>query len=188
MRRILSLLIVLAPVAAAAQNNLSTPAPDHAVDPRATKTVQKFPPLADSCPVGMRAQREMAGSAVNVTSEGTLHPGIAQRLRVILQSAKPKRIVSASITVHGYGPTPRVLDAGPATHQTSSASELTRTLDLTFNGSRSDLSADIVLSAFASVTQLDLNSIDYADGSARQFSAGQRCHIAPDPFMLVATR
>jgi hypothetical protein len=137
----------------------------------------------------MRAQREMAGSAVNVTGEGTLHPGIAQRLRVILQSAEPKRIVSASITVHGYGPSPRVLDAGQATHQTSSASELTRTLDLTFNGSRSDLSADIVLSAFfASVTQLDLNSIDYADGSARQFSAGQRCHIAPDPFMLVATR
>jgi hypothetical protein len=79
----------------------------------------------------------------------------------------------------------------PATQSAADSSDgtITRTvhLDLSLDPN-ANVSADLTLKSFTTVSRIDLDAIDYADGSSWQSSTSQTCRIAPDLLMLVASR
>jgi len=141
------------------------------------------------CPLGFRAQRG-SGSGLVVTHGFPDHgpmTGIAQQLHITFTNRRPSSIVGVTLTAHGltaaFRMTPTVQSAAAPDSGT-----ITRTvhLDLTLNP-RANVSADLALAAFTSVTRIDLVAIDYADGSNWHASPQQTCHVEPDGLMLVAS-
>jgi hypothetical protein len=79
----------------------------------------------------------------------------------------------------------------PATESASGSSDgtITRTLHLNLTlDPNANASADLTLKSFTSVTRIDLDTIDYADGSSWKSSTAQACRIAPDGLMLIGSR
>jgi len=142
--------------------------------------------MQPGCPVDLRAQRG-TGSGL-VVARGFEHhgpTGIAQQLHMTFTNRMPKDALGVTLTVHGLTAAFRM---PPATQSAaaSSAGSITRTvhLDLTLDPN-ANASADLTLHAFTTVSRIDLDAIDYADGSSWHASAQQRCHIAPDGLMLI---
>ena len=71
----------------------------------------------------------------------------------------------------------------------SSASDINRTLDVTFTSEADGSStAELDLPAFTSVQTVRLDSITYADGSTWKVADARVCSVAPDGFMLISGR
>jgi hypothetical protein len=103
-----------------------------------------------------------------------------------LTNSNPHAIVGMQITVHGFPAKARVI---PTLSTESDTSELKQTIDLKINvGSNQNASTDLRLRAFTAVRLLDVDSVDYADGSTWHASTHQTCHVEPDGFMLVSNR
>jgi hypothetical protein len=177
-------LIALAPTVAPAQSR--TP------DPTQSATLYRRPDTT-GCPVGVRAQREVTLGTVIVKDgqdgqDGRSRPEneITQRLHMTLSNSNPHAIVGMQITVHGFPAKARVV---PTVSAQSDRSELEKTIDLKINvGSNQNASTDLRLRAFTAVRLLNVDSVDYADGSSWHASAQQTCHVEPDGFMLVSSR
>jgi hypothetical protein len=114
--------------------------------------------------------------------------GIAQQLHMTFTNRMPTNVIGVTLTARGLTASSR-LTPTVQSGATSIPATITRTvhLDLTLDA-RADVSADLTLAAFTSVSRIDVDAIDYADGSSWHASAQQRCHIAPDAFMLVSSR
>jgi hypothetical protein len=146
--------------------------------------------MQTGCPVGLRAQRG-TGSGMLVARGSRDHApttGVAQQLHMTFTNRMPTNVVGVTLTAHGLTATSRLTP----TVQSAAASPsgtITRTihLDVTLDP-RANVSADLTLEAFTSVSRIDVDAIDYADGSSWHASAQQRCHIAPDGLMLVSSR
>ncbi len=141
-------------------------------------------PLSFACPVVMDARHEdglhrrvlVNGAAAQET------PG----LRFVLTLINPQstRIVKAKVTVHGTNGKWQLFKADTA--QTGSA-EASKTLELEFTspGDEKNVSANLMLPGFTSVTSIELDSLTYANGSSWKFAGRGSCQVAPNPFMLV---
>jgi len=140
---------------------------------------------AQECPVSMHAQQR-AGGDVLVTRDGQRHP-LSQRIHLILGDFKnPARVVSAQVTVRGANGKPRAV---PTAFSPGGPGEATKTLDLKFDVTENgEVSTDLSLAGFTSVSSIRLDSLTFADGSTWVSSDSKTCRTAPDPFMLVSAR
>jgi hypothetical protein len=142
------------------------------------------------CPVGLRAERG-TGSGMLVARGPRDHvptTGIAQQLHMTFTNRMPTNVVGVTLTAHGLTATSRLTPTvqSPAA---STSGTITRTVHLDLRlDSRADVSADLTLEAFTSVSRIDVDAIDYADGSSWHTSAQQLCSITPDGLMLVSSR
>ncbi len=157
--------------------------------------VLHLPPASTACPVGMRAQHVIGQGAV-VAVRGSHHAGQiqgnhhvgppVQQIELTLSNSKPKDIVGAEITVHGFNGKGHMTLARSGQAEPS---EITKTIKLKLTvGGKEDASADLSLDAFSAVDLVDLDSISYADGSTWRSSDLQTCHVVPDGMMLLSSR
>ena len=133
----------------------------------------------------MHAQQR-AGGDVLITRDGQRHP-LSQRIHLILGGfTNPARIVAAKVTVRGTNGKPRAV---PTALLPDGSGETTKTLDLKFEVSeKGEVSTDMSLAGFTSVSSIRLDSLTFADGSIWVPTNGKTCRTAPDPFMLVSAR
>jgi hypothetical protein len=145
--------------------------------------------MQPGCPVALRAQRG-TGSGL-VRTHGLRHhapDGIAQQLHMTFTNRMPKNAIGVTLTIHGRTAAFHRMPAAPSAPDSSDGT-ITRTVHLYLTlDPNANASADLTLKSFTAVDRIDLDAIDYADGSSWQSSAAQACHIAPDLLMLVASR
>jgi len=187
-RQPLSLFAALAAftLAAAAQAPAAPPTRPPAVDSSLAWTPTTMQP---GCPVDLRAERGTgSGLVIAHASEHHGPTGIVQQLHMTFTNRLPKNAIGVTLAVHGLTAGFRMM---PATQSALASSDgtITRTvhLDLTLDPN-ANASADLTLKSFTSVTRIDLNAIDYADGSSWKSSAALTCRIAPDGIMLIGSR
>lgn len=185
--RTVSLSIVLCPIALAAQNGgvsfgVAGTTPGVQGGGASGSPALAAQPPAGLCPVSLRAQHKADGGMEQVDSARVL--GVGQWLHLVLADRNTSVPSSARVTVHGYSNKARVTQAGSGS-RTDAAKTITVKL-----AAQPDRSAagDLWAPGMTAVTRIDLNSLSYADGTAQAFTAQQACHVAPDPFMLVAGR
>ncbi len=148
-------------------------------------TVLRLPPASTACPVGMRAQH-VTGLGAAIAVEGKKRVGPVQEIHLTLSNSKPKDIVGAEITVHGFNGKAHMT---PARTAQAEPSEITKTIRLKLTvGGKEDASTDLSLNAFSAVSLVDLDSVNYADGSTWRSSDLQTCHVVPDGMMLISSR
>jgi hypothetical protein len=92
-----------------------------------------------------------------------------------------------TLTARGLTATYRMTPTVQSAAATSGTITRTVHLDLTLDPN-ANVSADLTLEAFTSVSRIDVDAIDYGDGSSWHASAQQLCHITPDGLMLVSSR
>ena len=146
---------------------------------------QNAPPSGDSCPVSLRARRQ--GSAV-MHNAGDQRPDGApvQQLEVTLINSQARNVVSAVLRVHGYDGSIRMMPADPIRR---GSHELSRTVDLNLSvlGKRS-ASTDLTMRRFAAVSRIDVESVDFADGTSWKAEEEGMCSFTPELLMLVDSR
>lgn len=147
------------------------------------------PPSAGSCPVSMRAQHLSDGTLFKTRDS---HPsGIGQWLHLslasrALASRDSRQIASATLRVHGFSPKGRVTQTGPGGEQ---AFDAMRTLTVAFAAAADrSATADFRVPGMTAVGRIDLESLEYSDGSTWKISGASSCRVAPDPEMLIASR
>lgn len=166
-------LFLLGAVASIAQNTPDHPSKDY---------VMYFP--APTCPVTMRALQGY-GRGLLAVRNGKPIDGPSQNIRLVLAHPEAKNVTAATITVRGHSNKGRIENASVA----KNASLLARTLDVKLSSENgSEDFANLVVPGFTSVTSIELNTITYGDGSTWTVSGEKACHVAPDPFMLVADK
>jgi hypothetical protein len=140
---------------------------------------------AANCPVGMRAQ---PGSGANmvVTKGPSKDVGNSQQLHLTFANRRSQEIVAMSVTIRGFDATARTLLLDS---RSQDSPDLAKTVDLKLNvatGRKTE--TDVTLRSFASITRVDLESVEYADGTNWKATGLQSCHIVPDRFVLVGAR
>ena len=133
------------------------------------------------CPVGLRAQRQGEGNVVIV--DGSQRYVASPRVHLIFDNWQPNEIVAMTLTVHGYDAMGRISPVGGS----EDSAELTKTVNLNLSvASGKKAATDVTLKPLVNVSLVDLESVEYADGTRWSASAGKTCHVAPELFMLVA--
>jgi hypothetical protein len=111
---------------------------------------------------------------------------IARKLYLTFGNQEDKYIVGATITVYGYDTTPRVMPARP---MAINSAELSRTVSLKLDlASGKSEGSEVTMHSFATVSRIDLESLDYADGSSWKARSDTGCHVVPDGLILVGSR
>lgn len=144
-----------------------------------------FPlPMLSTCPVSLRAGHLADGSFVKTDAA---HPkGIGQWLSLSFANTDAKRIVSATLVVHGLTPQAHVSQAlsadGPTPHSV-------RTFHVSFSpGPNQSSLANLWVPGMSAVERIDLLNVDYNDGSTWTVADGQSCRVAPEMKMLITSR
>jgi len=142
------------------------------------------PASVGSCPVSMRAQHLSDGNLVK-TRDG--HPsGIGQWLHLSLVSRDSRQITRATLRVRGFSPRARVTQTGPGGDP---AFDAMRTLTVAFAaGADRSASADFRVPGMTAVGRIDLESLEYSDGSTWKIGDASTCRVTPDPEMLITSR
>lgn len=145
---------------------------------------------AGSCPVSMEAKQ---GSLAQKVETGQKPPEPqhydpmpqpGQHIHLILAGFGKQRVTSAKVTARGLSAHSRMQELAVRT-----TPDMRRTMDVTFSADADNtVSADIALPAFTSVISLQLESINYADGSSWKLTNQNACLVRPDPVMLIAGR
>ena len=136
------------------------------------------------CPVSMHAQHLSDGNLVKTRAA---HPsGIGQRLHLSLASRDLRQVAKATLTVRGFSPKARVTQTGPGT---GPAFDVTRTLTVAFvAGADRSVSADFWVPGMTAVGRIDLESLEYSDGSTWKVGDALTCRVVPDLEMLITSR
>ncbi len=114
------------------------------------------------------------------------HSGVAQKLQLTLNNRKYTEIVGLHITVHGVDAKARLF---PAQTVAKNSSDIQKSIDLKLKiDPQSQTSTELFLPAFTWVSMVNLDSVNYADGSVWHSSAQHSCEIYPDGFMLISRR
>ena len=138
-----------------------------------------------ACPIGMRASQGVWDHTMKVRNfdrEITKAP-FGQRILLTLIDARPANIVSATVLVRGLNGKNHMVKTADARSGPNAA----RTLHVTFTkGQDNDVSADLYVPGFTSVSSVQLQQVTYADGSTWRTSGTKFCRVTPDPMMLIA--
>ena len=136
-----------------------------------------------NCPVGLRAQRQ--GQSNMVVVDGIERYVYSPRVHLLFDNWQPNAIVAMTLTVYGYDAKARISPVGGGLE---GSSELTKTVNLNLSvAGGQKASADVTLRPLATVSRVDLESVEYADGSRWSASDGKTCRVVPDLFMLVGS-
>lgn len=134
-------------------------------------------PVAGGCPVGFSVERSSAMGLV-ATKKGATEGRSSQALEIKLGGKDAAAMVSAVVTVHGHSAKLRVLPVG-------SGSDASESFQITGEAA-SLLIREIWMHRVNTVSWVDLNRVEYADGSVWQASVNARCRVVPSNFLLVA--
>ena len=180
----LTLAMLLAPSIGLAQNSGGQfPAPDAAKVNLSPAMAARLSTLTGSCPVGLRAQRR--GVTTYVTVDGKLRRQEGPTVRLMVNNLQGKDIVGATVRVRGYGARPQLFPVSGA----SSTGEIAKTMTLKLNvGQGKNGETEVTAEKFAAVSRIDLELIEYADGTVWRASSEQPCSVEPDLLMLVADK
>jgi hypothetical protein len=145
---------------------------------------QSAPPSADSCPVSLRARRQ---GAVIMHYAGDQQPDRtpSQTLEVIFFNSQPRNVVSAVLRVHGYDASVQMM---PANTIRKGSHDLSRTIDVNISVvERRWASTDLTMRQFGTVSRIDVESVEFADGTSWKASEQGLCSFTPDLYMLVSS-
>jgi hypothetical protein len=142
-------------------------------------------PGSINCPVDISAKRGLGpGQMQRGLDNGKQDPGPSQNLHLTLTNPTYSEIVGVRITAYGLNSKGQF---APANLESNDSSSIQTTIDLKLKVDPKAVAfADIALAGFTSVTQLQIDSIQYAGGATWQPSTKQTCHVVPDGFMLIS--
>lgn len=147
-----------------------------------------------ACPVSMQATHLADGSFVKTD---TAHPrGVGQWLSLALTDSDDKQIVKATLKVHGVKPNGHVTQALSGAN---GPDNITQTLTVPFPSKpyrnaptnswvHQEARANLWVSGMSAVDRIDLESLDYNDGSTWNVADRHSCSVVPDPKMLITSR
>jgi hypothetical protein len=144
-----------------------------------------------NCPVGVQAQHSSGLTAkVPVGKNGDViakpKGEMDQHLQLMLSNLKGTAISSIRITVHGWSGKGQTM---PATGVDSSYATGSQTVELKANVEpHATAKEDLWVNGLTSVSSIDLDEVNYADGLSWRSSAAEACRIVPDPEMLISSR
>ena len=137
--------------------------------------------MGASCPVGLSAQQRGTGSMVQIKDRSRT---ATLPLELRWDNHRAQDIVAASLLVRGYDASMRILPAG-----TPNTPPLKKIFDLKLNLlGNGKVTTNFAARSFATVSSIELQSVEYADGSQWHLSPGDRCSIAPDYLVLIGQR
>lgn len=172
---IFSLMLLLGVSFASSPRSLSQSMPQKII----AKTMRSG--MGESCPVNLIAQRN--GIPTVVVTDGRI-PEPGAQLQLKWGNRLRKEIVAAAIVVHGFDATPRVI---PADSGFEASTELKKIYAVKLNLSGDgQATTDLTLRKFATISSIELKSIEYADGSRWNAPGGHTCSIAPNPYLPIA--
>jgi hypothetical protein len=133
-------------------------------------------PVPGGCPVGFSVERRSAVKVIE--TKGATERRQGQGLEVKLGQKDAAEIVSAEVTVHGHSAKLRVL---PVSDDTDASERFQITGE-----AAGLLVREIWMHRVNTVSWVDLNEIEYANGSVWRASANTRCRAVPSNFLLVS--
>jgi hypothetical protein len=142
-----------------------------------------------NCPLGVQAQHSSGLTAkvpVGKNGDAIAKPEMGQHLQLMLNNLKGTAISSIRITVYGWSGKGHTM---PAAGVDSSYATGSQTVELKANvGPRATATEDVWVNGLTSVSSIDLDEVNYADGLSWRSSEAQACRIVPDPEMLISSR
>jgi secreted PhoX family phosphatase len=146
------------------------------------QTVAQASPMIDTCPISLHARQAGGGDMLKVN--GVPVNSVAQRLHLIVTNPDSRRVVAANVTVRGFANKARIVQ----TMSGSDSSDAAKTMDVRFSaGSDKEASADLRVPGLTAVSEIDLNSVTFSDGSTWRLAAGGSCRSWIDGLMLVSS-
>lgn len=172
---------------AAQQPSATTPATTPALG-SLTSASSEMEHTVSRCPIVLSA-RQGGGLHVLRTQDGQFSPQTALTPSLTLDNPQGKRILSASVTAHGFGinnhPTP--LETRNPSAGAQPRPRLTQTLTVKFlPDDNNTVSGDLRLPGFVVLDFIELNTVTFADGSTLAFASDSGCRVQPSPLMLVS--
>lgn len=149
-----------------------------------TVLVLPFNSTFGSCPIGMHARQGIWDHTlkVNQGEQRKSKTPFGQRIVLTLLDTHPASVVAATLMVRGFDGKDHMMQAAA-----DSPGDAARTLHAVFaKQADGNVSADIYVPGFTSVTSLQLQEVSYADGSVWSVTGSNVCRVAPDPLMLIA--
>jgi hypothetical protein len=145
---------------------------------------KNVPPSADVCPVSLRAQRQ-GMAVIRNTGDQRQDSTPEQRLELTLTNSHMRNVVSAVIKVHGLNGAVQVMPADPIRR----AHESTRTIALNVSVlSMHSASTELMMRSFGTVSRIEVESVEFADGTSWKAAEQGMCSFAPELYMLVGSR
>jgi hypothetical protein len=179
----LTLLILVAPIGARAQAS----ADSSRVQLMAAQAVAQAMPSA--CPVSLRVQQKAAGFTREIGQGDPIVPGTAQALHVTMTDPESRKIVAASVTVHGLDDKGRRIDVF-STEGTrgETHSDVARTINIRLaHFTAAEVEANLRVPGLSVVNAVEVNSVTFADGATWKIAA-PTCRTPIDGMMLVSDR
>jgi hypothetical protein len=140
--------------------------------------------IDSGCPVSMRAQHLAGGEMVKT---GKANPqGTGQWLHLTLMASGSRRIAKATLTIRGSSGNGRVMKAAGSGDGSPDA-RTTVTAQFAAGPEGHDV-ADLWAPGLTAVESIEVDSVEYADGSRWKLDDQQACRVTPDPLMRVAGR
>jgi len=150
--------------------------------------------LPNTCPVSLTAQQSSAAFKREVGSGSARPDGIAQWLHLNIAGSGSRRVVTATVTVHGFADKSRMLPASSAVlsspmSSSAASSDASWTENVRFSpAGASDVAAQLRVPGMTGVTAIDLKAVTYADGSTWKLAQGSSCRVSIGGLMLVGNR
>jgi hypothetical protein len=136
--------------------------------------------MGAGCPVSLQIQR--GHGAMIQTAEPQRKPG--QHLQLHWGNLHEKGIAGITIEVRGYDASARVI---PADRSNTAALKKVFNVAVKIDG-HGKATTRFTAQSFGTISWIDLQAIEYVDGSRWSLSRGETCRVAPSPLMLVAER
>jgi hypothetical protein len=139
---------------------------------------------ASSCPVALQADHAGLFVKRDVDDRDSQPTVLNQRIHLTITNLSSHKIVSAEVTVHGLSEKWRFTPLMARQAVPDLAKQTKVVLEVKGNDQASH---DLAFDHFAAVTSLDVNAVNYADGSSWHATAPGACSVAPSPRMLVSS-
>ncbi|WP_035348461.1 hypothetical protein [Edaphobacter aggregans] len=199
------LLLVLAPVALSGQDNaakkddsgkvykvpLQLQTPEGGDRYKLSKDIalglfqQITPPSANACPVSLRIQPQGTVTMYNTGDEGQGRtPGL--RLALTVYNWYAGNVVSSVIKVYGFDGSVQTMPVDPIRRESHEVSR-TLTLNLSVLGKRW-ASTELTMQKFGPVRRIEVQSVEFADGTSWKAAEQGLCSFKPELLMLVGSR
>lgn len=147
----------------------------------ARPSVLTAPVVSEGCPIHLSAQRR-ATVTFNVARMPQKSHG--QELELMFSRMNAPKIEKISVTVHGWSSGSRMAPA-----EMNSKDDAVETFELVRPADAlSLLESRIATRKMSFIRWVELNSIDYANGSSWHATKDSQCRATPERFQLVASR